>query len=500
MKEVKEHGRVYTPDYLVRDILDYGGYVGKDSIIGKHVIDNSCGDGAFLTEIVRRYCESYKQENDQVSGLKKDLEKYIHGIELDEAEWGKCLENLDEQVLPYGLSGVKWDVINADTLTVSKYNGKMDYVVGNPPYVRVHNLDESFSSVKQYQFAQGGMTDLFLVFFEIGFRMMSREGVMCLITPSSWLTSVAGGVLRKYILQHHCLNGVIDLAHYQAFNATTYTLISRYSWAKSDVVEYNTFNTETLDREFRCDIPLEKMSIGDAFYLADGKSLENLRNIRLGNYPQKVRVKNGFATLADGVFIGDWSFSGMTIDVIKSSTGKWYKCIFPYDENSKPIPLERIEKDFPDVYEYYLLNKSKLCKEDKNDKEQVQVKVGEQLDLFGEPVSSSPKKKGENNAWYLFGRSQAINDVRNDKISINSVIKDVGSVKVYPVGKGKGVYGGLYMLSSATFEEIESIVRNEEFVSYIAMLKNYKSGGYYTCSAKDIELYINYKLSQNEQH
>ena len=47
-KAVKQHGRVYTPDYLVRLILDYGGYYGA-GLLEKHIIDNSCGDGAFLS-------------------------------------------------------------------------------------------------------------------------------------------------------------------------------------------------------------------------------------------------------------------------------------------------------------------------------------------------------------------------------------------------------------------------------------------------------------------
>ena len=38
---------------------------------------------------------------------------------------------------------------------------KMYFVVGNPPYVRVHNLNESYVSVKSFSFAEGGMTPAF---------------------------------------------------------------------------------------------------------------------------------------------------------------------------------------------------------------------------------------------------------------------------------------------------------------------------------------------------
>ena len=47
---VKHHGRVYTPDYLVRTILDFGNYNGKD-IVEKHVI----GVSQFSMTIYHRY-------------------------------------------------------------------------------------------------------------------------------------------------------------------------------------------------------------------------------------------------------------------------------------------------------------------------------------------------------------------------------------------------------------------------------------------------------------
>lgn len=53
MALLKKHsGQVFTPDYLVRDILDTAGYSGP-SVLRRHFMDNSCGDGAFLVEAVR---------------------------------------------------------------------------------------------------------------------------------------------------------------------------------------------------------------------------------------------------------------------------------------------------------------------------------------------------------------------------------------------------------------------------------------------------------------
>ena len=467
-KAVKQHGRVYTPDYLVKVILDFGGY-DKPNILKKHVIDNSCGDGAFLTEIVRRYCAFFLTQKQDLSKLKHELETYIHGIELDAVECDKCILNLNKVVEEYGISKVKWDITNADTLTVDRFNAKMDYVVGNPPYVRVHNLEESYEIVKKFKFAEGGMTDLFIVFFEIGFNMLAKGGLMCLITPSSWLGSLAGTHLRQYIYTHQNLSGVIDLEHFQPFEATTYTFISRFSKSKKNSqIDYYTFDGEKLKAKFQEKLSYSDIQIGKNFYFSKKTHLSLLNNIKTTyGYPY-VSVKNGFATLADKVFIGDFDFTEGTIDILKASTGKWSKCIYPYDKKGKPLPL----KDFMDnteAYNHLLSHQDKLSKS---------------------------RDIEDDKFWYLFGRTQALKDVSKVKYAINTLIKDKGSIKLECVPQGAGIYSGLYILTDIEFETIKQLVYSEDFINYVKLLKNYKSGGYYTFASKDLEQYLNYKLSE----
>jgi len=230
----KLNGRVYTPSFIVSTILDFCDYCGCN-ILKKHIVDNSCGDGAFLAEIVSRYCEEFLKTSGDCDKLKIDLETYIHGIEIDKAEAVKCKEKLDRVSFKYNVKHVKWDVYHGNALNVSRFNRKIDFVVGNPPYVRVHNLKENYFDVKKFNFAQGGMTDLYLVFFEIGFNMLGPDGKMCLITPSSFFRSKAGYPLRKFLYKKRCLSGVIDLGHFQPFRAATYICgdnIMRKRWWK----------------------------------------------------------------------------------------------------------------------------------------------------------------------------------------------------------------------------------------------------------------------------
>ena len=86
---------------------------------------------------------------------------------------------------------------HANALEVDDYDGEMDFVVGNPQYVRVHNLADSFNRVKRYHFCADGMTDLYLVFYEIGLGMLRDGGRPCYISPSSWFNSLAGRNMRE---------------------------------------------------------------------------------------------------------------------------------------------------------------------------------------------------------------------------------------------------------------------------------------------------------------
>jgi hypothetical protein len=52
----------------------------------------------------------------------------------------KYKERLDKVSLEYNVEGVKWDIVCGNTLNVSRFGRKMDFVVGDPPCVRVHRV------------------------------------------------------------------------------------------------------------------------------------------------------------------------------------------------------------------------------------------------------------------------------------------------------------------------------------------------------------------------
>lgn len=467
--KTKKIGQVFTPQYLVDEMLNYAGYIGS-SIIGKHIIDNSCGDGAFLKSVVQRYCaESIKTGRD-CDTIKQDLETFIHGIDTDEIAYKQCFVNLDRIAHGFGVENVKWDLYNKDSLSVTQFNGKMDFVVGNPPYVRVHNLESYYQEVKQFKFANGGMTDLYLAFFELGFKMLNTTGKLCYITPSSWLNSVAANNMRLYILREQNLVSLVDLEHFQPFeNATAYTIISLFAKNKKDKqFDYYTYDSENHCRKYCDSIQLDDCYIDSCFYLSDKDSLKILQEIKTKKCPAYVSVKNGFATLADNVFIGsEMPDSNITIKTLKASTGRWYKCLFPYDKRGKILPPD-IALSNTDVREYFNKHKSDIL-----------------------------RGRNEYPTFYEFGRTQALADVWKDKVAINTLLRTEKDLKIEFVKAGCGLYSGLYIISDLNipFEDIKDILFSEEFARYVRLLKKYKSGGYYTFSSKDVQQYINYYIT-----
>ena len=91
----KNIGQVFTPQYLVEEMLDYAGYKNT-AIIEKHILDNSCGDGAFLQVAVKRYCEEALRAGKNSREIKTHLECYIHGIDTDKEAYENCKANLEK--------------------------------------------------------------------------------------------------------------------------------------------------------------------------------------------------------------------------------------------------------------------------------------------------------------------------------------------------------------------------------------------------------------------
>lgn len=469
-KAPKHKGQVFTPDYLVKNILDLCGYTETSAIIDNHIIDNSCGDGAFLVEVAQRFIGAYRLAGYSDDAIKQALETYVHGIELDTDAYTKCIENLTTLSETFNLTGVKWNIINTDALTNTRYLASMDYVVGNPPYVRVHNISTDAKFLKtNYSFMREGMSDLYLAFFELGLYMLKDTGILGYVTPSSYFNSKAGGIFRDYIIRGRSLHTVVDFGHYQPFSATTYVAITLLTKAENDTVnyyEYDEFEHKPVNHRV--------LDFGDFVtdsrqLLFGGREVSQTQAILASEgLPKKCVVKNGITTLLDEFFISETlPCTQFVIPILKASTGAWERCIYPYNENGRPIHFDVLQSD---------------------------LQLSKRYETYKDRLLARDLQKGTE--WYEFGRAQGIKDVYKQKYAVNSLIRSKEDIKLVACPPGTGVYGGLYILTDLSEDELRGVLVSDEFEAYVKSLGKYKSGGYYTYSSKELQLYLNYKLAR----
>lgn len=469
-KAPKHKGQVFTPDYLVKNILDLCGYTETSAIIDKHIIDNSCGDGAFLVEVAQRFIGAYRLAGYADDAIKQALETYVHGIELDTDAYTKCIENLTTLSETFNLTGVKWNITNTDALTNTRYLASMDYVVGNPPYVRVHNISTDAKFLKtNYSFMREGMSDLYLAFFELGLYMLKDTGILGYVTPSSYFNSKAGGIFRDYIIRGRSLHTVVDFGHYQPFSATTYVAITLLTKAENDTVnyyEYDEFKHKPVNHRV---LDLGDFVTDSRQLLFGGREVSQTQAILASEgLPKKCVVKNGITTLLDEFFISETlPCTQFVIPILKASTGAWERCIYPYNENGRPIHFDVLQSD---------------------------LELSKRYETYKDRLLARDLQKGTE--WYEFGRAQGIKDVYKQKYAVNSLIRSKEDIKLVACPQGTGVYGGLYILTDLSEDELRGVLVSDEFEAYVKSLGKYKSGGYYTYSSKELQLYLNYKLAR----
>lgn len=474
----KYGGEVFTPPSMVCTMLDIMWYTAQNSaILKQHIIDNSCGDGAFLIEIVKRYATCYLKDG-TADGLEDALGTYIHGIEINPENYDRCIENLDKTLEGLGLNiHPIWDVRHGNALEIDVYDGKMDYVVGNPPYVRVHNIkgvdDELYESIVSLDFCKKGSTDLYLAFYDIGFRMLSDMGMLCYISPSGWLKGPAGKAMRQYVKERRNLISVFDFGKADIFEGkSAYTSVFKFRKDGGLGTIYYDNGTD------QARLAYDDVFIGDEIYLGSDKEVSVLKEVSSFEGEKKVRVKNGLATLLDSFFIyPDSKFNEMVeVPIVKASTGEEKYCFFPHHTDGTAMPLYEIKEYSPSADEYIMENEERL------------------------------KNRNFDGLWYTIGRKQGLADVWRRKLAVNNIIRDYNDLKFASAPPGMAVYSGYYVLPVAKdrnirttltlFADVMRVLRSEEFNAYIRALKKYKSGGYYTFTAKHLEKFINWKLGK----
>ncbi len=408
MNHKKHYGIVYTPQPIVDIMLD-----NCPDLMGKKICDPACGDGQFLVSIVERICA--KLHNGYTHDAVKTTLENIFGFDIDETILEACRARLDKTIASHGIKPIKWNLYQMDALDTERWSvwmGHFDCVIGNPPYVRVQHLEkERRDKIKTGGWSfMSGSTDLFLLFFDMGLRLLKDNGHLIFITPNTWMKSITGQGFRKYLQNFHKVQSIYDFGEHQVFDsATTYTAITSIKRGAPVASIIPVKKCIAVDKGY------PKLKGGYSIHIKDSSwvalSEEERAFLDEAMYsPYKLSevasIHVGIQTLADKIFIVPDNEldmeSGILKRIYKASVMKNGKdsidrsIIYPYEEG-RLIPEEKLADCYPKAYDYLNKFKSLLLERDKG---------------------AIPAHK-----WYAFGRGVSIVSGFGEKILTSSMNK-----------------------------------------------------------------------------
>lgn len=203
-QEKKENGIVYTPQYIVDYIID--NTIDLADIKNKIVVDPACGCGAFLTGLISKI-SSWNS-----SQLCNFISNNLYGFDLNE-NCKKDIElviNTQLLLLNKCYSDVKINIYSFDSLFNEWRDylpSKPDYVIGNPPYVKVQTMKKDYVEKLKSNFntTKSGGFNLFYAFIEKSMSELHEYGKLGFIIPNNFLKIKSGLDLRKYISKNNYL-------------------------------------------------------------------------------------------------------------------------------------------------------------------------------------------------------------------------------------------------------------------------------------------------------
>lgn len=239
----KTDGVFYTPDHIVRSIVDYtlGAYLRDHEAALSHrdylaflrsirVLDPACGAGAFLLHVFDVLLAEHQRAGAELNP-RRILRENIYGVDLNAES-----VQLTRQVLglrsgigaapPSELDGtIKCgnSLIDEAFRWPEQYPGVMaaggfDVIVGNPPYVNARTMRQTDKGYLRAHYPQlRGAFDLYVAFLLRGQQLLKEHGRYGWIVPNKFLVADYARPAREF-LARTSRTTVIDISTQGVFS------------------------------------------------------------------------------------------------------------------------------------------------------------------------------------------------------------------------------------------------------------------------------------------
>ncbi len=479
------NGAIYTPK-SIRKYITRQTFTAFDKATNKiKVADIACGCGGFLISASK----TIKQETKKT--FKYIFKENIFGVDIQpySVERAKILLSLlaiteEEDAKEFEFNLYTGNSLDFDWSTKNKNFKGFDLILGNPPYVYSRNMDEQTKElIKNWPVCSTGSPDLYIPFFQIGYELLNKNGILGFITVNTFIHSVNGRALRKYFTENSISLKIIDFKDAQIFKSrTTYTCLCFLQNKKSNYVNYIALNEKKL-----VDINVIKFSknLYKDLDSTAGWSIRNHKlikrmessNVKFGNIYD---TKSGIATLSNKIYIfkpskikGDYFYmkdgtkieknickdivNSNKLNKINSIKNLKEKIIFPYiyDENGKATLIKEkyFLNNFPKAYKYLKKNKETLAMRDKGNKKYAE--------------------------WYAFGRNQSLEKIKS-KLLFPRMVKK-GFIAEISHDENLYFYNGMsaYPKKHSSLQTLQKTLCSELTWKYIENKCKYYASGYF---------------------
>lgn len=221
-EEAVEHGEVFTRQWIVDFILDLAGYDTDRDLADLTAVEPACGTGAFLGPMVRRLsasCRRYGRPLSDATGAIRAYDLLARNVESSRRLAEKVLLD-DGWPADAAVAAAACWVREGDYLLDDHEDDGVDFVIGNPPYIRLEDVPpDRMTAYRMACPTMTGRSDVYVGFYEVGLRSLKPGGTLGFICADRWMRNQYGRHLRHLVTSRYSVDITIAMHDVDAFEA-----------------------------------------------------------------------------------------------------------------------------------------------------------------------------------------------------------------------------------------------------------------------------------------
>lgn len=198
-------GAVFTRRWVVDLVLDLCGYEPEHDVTRLRAVEPAVGSGAFFEVMVERLVRSRRKHAPELPW--EDLSDCLRGWDVQRRHVSSCRRKAVEVLAEAGCPRQTAETLAntwvrvGDFLLIDHGERTADLVVGNPPYIRIEDIETSLlAAYRKACPTMSGRADIYIGFFERGLDLLAPGGRLGYICADRWMRNQYGRRLREKVV------------------------------------------------------------------------------------------------------------------------------------------------------------------------------------------------------------------------------------------------------------------------------------------------------------